>query len=167
MWLIEPLQRAHHRDDFDCGTPELNEFLKKYARQNAKLEISRTYVAVNPGQLEVLGYYTLRAGEISCRDLPKDESKKLPRYPVPIVHLARLAVHRGESGKGLGEFLLVDGLGRSLRASKEVGAFAMEVIAKNDSAKRFYEKYGFRELADDKRHLYLSMKKLKKLFHQS
>ena len=110
--------------------------------------------------------WILRAGS-PWRDLPKEESKKLPRYPVPVVHLARLAVHRGESGKGLGVFLLVDGLGRSLRASEEVGAFAMEVIAKNDSAKRFYEKYGFRELADDRRHLYLSMKKLKILFHQS
>ena len=167
MWLIEPLRRTHDRGDFECGTPELNEFLKKFARQNAKLEVSRTYVAVNPGQVQVLGYYTLRAGEVACGNLPKDEAKKLPRYPVPIVHLARLAVHRGESGKGLGEFLLVEALGRSLRASEEIGAFAVEVIAKNDSAKRFYEKYEFRELADDRFHLYLSMKKLKKLFQQS
>ena len=167
MWQIEPLQRTHRRDDFDCGTPELNEFLKRFARQNAKLEVRRTYVAVIPGQAEVLGYYTLRAGEIACGDLPNDESRKLPRYPVPIVHLGRLAVHRDESGKGLGEFLLIDVLGRSLRASEEVGAFAIEVIAKSDCAKRFYEKYGVRELADDKRHLYLSMKKLKKLFQQS
>ncbi len=158
MWQIEPLRKTHGRDDFDCGTPELNEFLKKFARQSAKLEISRTYVAVNPGQVEVLGYYTLRAGAIGCGDLPKGESKRLPRYPVPIVHLARLAVHKGESGKGLGAFLLVEALGRSLRASEEVGAFAVEVIAKNDPAKRFYEKYGFRELVDDRFHLYLSMK---------
>ena len=152
MWLIEPLRRTHDRGDFECGTPELNEFLKKFARQNAKLEVSRTYVAVNPAQVQVLGYYTLRAGEVACGNLPKDEAKKLPRYPVPIVHLARLAVHRGESGKGLGEFLLVEALGRSLRASEEIGTFAVEVIAKNDSAKRFYEKYEFRELADDRFH---------------
>jgi hypothetical protein len=61
-------------------------------------------------------------------------------------------------------FLLVDALRRGFRAGSEIGAFAVEVIAKNDAAKRFYERYGFRRLVDDERHLYLSMKSLEKLF---
>jgi ribosomal protein S18 acetylase RimI-like enzyme len=69
-----------------------------------------------------------------------------------------------ERSKGLGEFLLVDALRRGFQAGSEIGAFAFEVIAKNDAATRFYQRYGFRKLLDDERHLYLSMKTLEKLF---
>ena len=53
---------------------------------------------------------------------------------------------------------------RGFRAGNEIGAFAVEVIAKNEAARRFYEKYGFQKLVDDELHLPLSMKTLKKLF---
>ncbi len=164
MWTVEPLTKAHDREKFDCGIPELDEFLRKYARQSASLNISRTYVATDPGQNQVLGYYTLRAGEIECANLPPEESKRLPRYPIPVIQLARLAVHKKESGKGLGEFLLVDALQLGFSAGRQIGAFAVEVIAKNKAAKRFYKSYGFQNLVDDEFHLYLSMKTLKKLF---
>jgi ribosomal protein S18 acetylase RimI-like enzyme len=164
VWSIESLKKRHRREAFDCEIPELNEFLKKYARQSSSLNISRTYVATSHGEMDVLGYYTLRAGQAECAQLPPAESRRLPRYPVPVVHLARLAVHKNERGKGLGEFLLVDALRRMFRAGTEIGAFAVEVIAKNEAARRFYLKYGFHSLLDDQLHLYLSMKTLKKLF---
>lgn len=164
MWTIEALRKAHCREEFDCGIHELNEFLRKYARQSASLNISRTYVAANEGENRVLGFYTLRAGEIECADLPVEEAKRLPRYPVPVVHLARLAVDKKERGKKLGEFLLVDALRRGFRAGNEIGAFAVEVIAKNEGARDFYKKYGFQGLADDELPLYVSMKTVKRLF---
>ncbi len=70
MWTIEALRKAHRREEFDCGIHELDEFLRKYARQSACLNISRTFVATNEGENRVLGFYTLRAGEIECADLP-------------------------------------------------------------------------------------------------
>ncbi len=164
MWTIEALRKAHRREEFDCGFLELNEFLRKYARQSASLNISRTYVVTNEGENRVLGFYTLRAGEIECADLPAEEAKRLPRYPVPVVHLARLAVDKKERGKKLGEFLLVDALRRGFRAGSEIGALAVEVIAKNEGARAFYVKYGFQGLVDDELHLYVSMKMVKRLF---
>ena len=101
-WTIEPLARRHVRERFDCGVPELNEFLKQYARQNEKHRISRTYVAVLASDPHVLGYFTLRTGAVGVAELSDKDAKRLPKYPVPVIHLARLAVDVTAKGKGLG-----------------------------------------------------------------
>lgn len=164
QWLIEPIRRDHVRESFDCGIDELSLFLRKYARQSEGLGLARTFVAVGRGEREVLGYYTIRSGEVEVLDLPPEDTKRFPRYPVPVVHLARLAVARSAQGQGLGEHLLLDALERSLVASRSVAAYAVEVVAINEGARRFYLKYGFQELLGDRLHLYLPMKTLAALF---
>jgi len=44
-----------------------------------------------------------------------------------------------------------------------VGIHAVEVVAFNDAAKRFYLRYGFTALQDDPHHLYLPMAVVRKL----
>ena len=44
-WTISPLNAEHRRDNFDCGERSLNDYLKRYGRQNARRGIGRTYVA--------------------------------------------------------------------------------------------------------------------------
>ena len=63
-WKVESLTRQHDRQSFDCGIEELNEFVKKHARQNADKDVSRTYAAVAPSSSRVLGYYTICAGSV-------------------------------------------------------------------------------------------------------
>lgn len=161
---IERIRKDHERAGFDCGNPELNEFLRKYARQNDELGLGRTFVAVRGGSPTVLGYHTLRNGEVEVANLPPEETKRFPRYPVPVVHFARLAVDRHSQGQRLGETLLLDGLERALAVSQTVAAYAVEVVAIDEAARAFYVKYGFRELKDDRRHLYLPMRTIAKLF---
>lgn len=163
-WRVEPIRKQHVRESFDCGSDELNDFLKKFARQNENADLSRTFVATKGEDLRVWGYYTLRSGSVSFKDMPPEETKRFPRYPVPVAHLGRLATDRQVQGQGLGAFLLVDALNRCYRASGQVAAYAVEVIAENLTAKSFYLKYGSKELLDDKLHLYLSMKTIAKLF---
>jgi ribosomal protein S18 acetylase RimI-like enzyme len=69
--------------------------------------------------------------------------------------LARLAVDRSAQGQGLGEALLLDALARCLEISEELGSFAIEVDAIDESAKAFYRKYGFVALQDSDLHLFL------------
>jgi len=154
-WGIEPLAARHDRGSFDCGESALNDFLKKYARQNEERGISRTYVAVQGGKPRVFGYTTLRAGAVEASGFPKEEARRLPRYPVPVIHLARLAVDRTVQGQGVGQALLASALKKAVAASEFVGAFAVEVLAKTDQAVRFYEKHGFKAFQDDAKHLYL------------
>lgn len=103
---IELLTKAHDRSTFDCGNEQLNDFLKKHARQNQEADVGRTYVAVSAGR--VVGYFAISVGSIAREMLQTDESKRLPRYPVPSAHLGRLAVDQSLHGKGLGGRLLID-----------------------------------------------------------
>ena len=163
-WTIEPLSRHHQREHFDCGTAALNEFLKKFARQNQEKGIGRTFVALRGGDLVVRGYYTIAAGAVAFVNLPNAVANRLPGYPVPVVHLGRLAVDLNARGNRLGETLLMHALAKSCEIAAELGVFAIEVIAKNEAARRFYEKYGFEHLIDDPNHLYISIKVVRAAF---
>jgi GNAT superfamily N-acetyltransferase len=153
-FVIEPLDKHHRREDFDCGETSLNDFLRKYARQNAERGLGRTFVAVLPDEKKVRGYYTLSSGSIAFDTVPE----KLPRYPIPVAHLGRLAVDLSMRGQGLGELLLVDALERSVLIANELGIYAIELYALTEQAKQFYLKYGFVSLKDDDKHLYLPIK---------
>lgn len=152
---IAPLGRLHDRASFDSGEPALDEFFRRNARQNQDRGISRTYVATVQGEDRVVGFYTLASGMVSAGVLPEVERRRLPRYPVPAVQLARLAVDRAAHGGGVGKSLLSDALRRSIRAAEVIGIYAIEVHAKHDTAAAFYHRFGFAPLKDDRLHLYL------------
>jgi ribosomal protein S18 acetylase RimI-like enzyme len=155
-WVIEPLGRDHERGSFDCGEPALNEFLKKLARQQQEKNVGRTFVAVLPGSKRVLGFYTLSAGSIAAQSMPANLRRKIPKYPVPVARLGRLAVDLSVEGKGLGSALLRDALLRAARiATAEMGIVAVVVDAKNEAAKKFYERYGFIPFPDSSLSLFM------------
>ena len=156
-WTIEPLQRRHDRTRFRCGNAELDRFVHALVRPYERRHLGRTYVAVEASDTRVLGYYTLAAGAVAFAVLPPAMAKRLPRHPVPVVLLARLAVDEKAQGHGLGERLLVNTFERSVGLSDALGLHAVEVEAIDDAARTFYEKYGFVPLLDDERHLYLPM----------
>ena len=160
---IELLDKSHQRDAFDCGEESLNTFLRSHASQNARRDISRTYVALPIDAEVVAGYYTLSSGSVGFENLPADASKRLPKYPVPTAHLGRLAVDRTFQGRGLGGVLLIDALKRVRDTADSIGIHAVTVDAINASARRFYEAHGSQCLRDDKLHLFLPMATIRKL----
>ena len=163
-WSIEKLSKGHDRKSFDCGVSELDQYLQRFARQNEVARISQHFVALDtPGARFIHGYYALSAGAVAFDQVPRELRKRLPRYPVPVAHLGRLAVDRSAAGQRLGEFLLMDALARTLRAADQIGIHAVEVVAINESARSFYRKYGFHTLKDDRHHLYLPITTVKKL----
>jgi predicted GNAT family N-acyltransferase len=111
----------------------------------------------------VIGYYTLAAGAVTFEHLPTEASRKLPKHPIPVILLARLAVDLSNRGKRLGEGLLLDALQRSLDLSGNLGAHAVEVDALDDSAVAFYVKYGFTPLLDNPKHLHLPLATIEKV----
>jgi predicted GNAT family N-acyltransferase len=159
MIIIERLSPHHDRHDFDCGIDELNAYLRRYSNQHERKGIGRTYVAINEGDTCVLGYYTIASSVVAFEAVPQN----LPRHPVPVALIGRLAVDYTVRGQRLGETLLVHALQSAQRAAKIVGIYAVVVDAFNESAKRFYMKYGFEELTDDRLHLYLPLKASEKL----
>lgn len=158
-YIIVPLDKSHDRESFDCGEESLNVFLKRYARQNDEKGLGRTYLAVKENEPKIYGYYTISSGSVSFEVVPEN----LPQYPIPVVHLGRLAVDESAKGQRLGKALLADALKRAALISDQLGIFAVEVYALNEQARQFYLKFGLTELKDDKYHLYMTLKKIKKI----
>jgi predicted GNAT family N-acyltransferase len=157
-FIIEPFDRARHeREQFACGKAPLDDFLRTLITQYEKRRLGKTFVAVKEGDARVYGYYTLASSAVTFQSLPSRSAKKLPRHPVPVVLLARLADDQSVRGQRLGETLLMDALARSLALSKTLGIHAVEVDAIDEDAKAFYLKYGFTPLVDRELHLYLPM----------
>ncbi len=161
---IQKLLSWHNRKGFDCGVEPLNEFIRAYAKQNERLGVSVTRVAVRGESPEILGYYSLSSGQVTCGELPVEEARRLPKYPVPVVRIGRLATSVAARGTGIGALLLIDALRVSLRASKDIGIYAIEVDAKTTFAREFYRHYGFAPLSDHPLHMYLPMKTVHALF---
>lgn len=109
------------------------------------------------------GYYTLSATAVKLSDLPNQTARRLPRYPlVPATLLGRLAVDRRFQGRGYGRFLLADALYRVAR--NEIASFAVIVDAKDEAARRFYERESFLPLPDQPMKLFRPMADIKQLF---
>ena len=158
---IEKLGPKHSLDGFDCGREELNRFLTRVALLNQQAGAAQTYVAVS-GE-SVVGYYSLAVGEVACDDAPDRLRKGLARHPVPIMLLARLAVANACQGHGLGAGLLKDAMRRTLQAADIAGIRAFAVHAIDETARRFYEHFGFIPSPTDPLHLFLLIKDIRRI----
>lgn len=162
MYKIELLTDNHVVDSFDCGDEDKNKFLQKYALQNSKGGLGRTYVAVKPSDnTKVYGYYTISSSAVKFESLP--EARFLPRYPIPAILIGKLATDKETQKQGLGTALLFDALKRAVRVAEEIGTFLIEIKALDKRAKDFYLKFGFVEMLDEPMKLYLGLKKVRKL----
>ncbi|HEY9700870.1 MAG TPA: GNAT family N-acetyltransferase, partial [Allocoleopsis sp.] len=121
-WDFVPINKKHQREFFDCGYPVLNDYLKKYARQNHEKGIAKTYVAIPQSKsLKIDGFYTVNASVIEYESLPQSYQKGIPTYPIPAILIGKLAVDKSVKGQGLGGELLVDALLRTVKISQEIG----------------------------------------------
>ncbi|MGL4618925.1 GNAT family N-acetyltransferase [Chroococcidiopsis sp.] len=155
-WDFLPIDKKYQRDSFDCGYPVLNEYLKKYARQNHLKGIAKTFVAVSTsGGLKFDGYYTISSSVIEYESVSNEFKRQIPAYPIPAVLIGKLAVDRAVQGQGVGRELLVNALFRAVRASQEIGIYAVRVDAIDLTAKAFYLKHEFIPFQDNERSLFL------------
>jgi GNAT superfamily N-acetyltransferase len=148
-WREEPIARHHDRQRFDCGSPALNDYLARYARQNHDSGGAKTFVATTLSQpVRVLGFYSISPGDVEFSRLPAWLTKALGRYDVPVFRLGRLAVDVSVQGLGLGGELLLAAGRRALAVAAEVGGVALAIDAK-DRAAQWYERFGAVTLLDD------------------
>jgi len=152
---IELLATHHRREGFDCGESALNQFLRQQAGQQQRKGFSKTYVALADDDASVLGFVTVSVGQVSAAQLPP--TLKLPRYPVPILRVGRLAVDTRCQGQGMGQDLLAFALRLALEFSRQVGLYAVVVDAKHEPAGAFYQRLGFLPTLDNSLCLYLSL----------
>lgn len=157
-YRILAFDKSYQKDNFDCGIEDLNIYLKKYASQDIKRKFAQVFIISPSNSEEIIGFYTLSAFTIQTLSLPLEIAKKLPKYPVPVSLLGRLAVDVNYQKKGIGKFLLADAIKRVIKASEIIGIYALVVSAKNEKVKSFYKRYGFIELLDENNHLFIPLK---------
>lgn len=165
MWSFLPLSRGCDRQNFDCGKPALNQYLKVSANQHQKSNISRTIVAVpTPDSKEIAGYHTLNASKIAIKSLPEISKKRLPKnLDIPSIKIGQLAVDRRYAGQRLGEELLMNALYRCYTTSTQLAVHSVVVDAYDDDARRFWLRYQFIPFADQSKSLFLPIKTVKQL----
>ena len=130
-------------DSFSCGIEKLDRYLKEFAKRNDDKGYGKTYVLKD--EEKVCGYFTLATASICFENMADDYIKSNPKYPIPCIRLARLAIRKEEQGKGLGKKLLTDAFLRVIDVSKTVAVKLIIVDAKESSVS-FYTQYGFEQL---------------------
>jgi GNAT superfamily N-acetyltransferase len=163
-YKIEPLASNHDRTAFSSGVQELDHYIRQQAGQDLKRKLAAVFVLAmeNDG---IAGFFTLSARSLSASELPPEIGKKLPRYPLPVTLLGRMAVSQSLQGKGIGKLLLFEALDQALRSSQQVGSWAVVVDAKV-GAREFYLKYGFLPLPDQPERLVLPMRMIEQIFEE-
>ena len=161
---IEALAAHHDRRAFSCGVEALDEYLRRFARQHAEANVSRSYVAVDGvASIGIRGFYSLAMSGIRKENLPAKQASRFPNFPLPVARLARLAVDARHQRQGLGDLLLADALQRCLRLSAEIGMIGVIVDAKDERARRWYQRYEFERLPDSPLTLWLPTAAIERL----
>lgn len=138
---IRALRPSDDRSAFQSGDEALDRFFRKYAGQNQfRHYLGVTYVAVEDGH--VLGFATIAPGQLDVEELPAATRKKMPRYPLPILRLARLAVDQSAQSQGLGTQLLRFVCRLAGKMADDYGCAGVIVDAKPEAVS-FYKKFGF------------------------
>ena len=142
---IRPLARDDDRGGFSCGHADLDRFFEHYAAQNQfKLHLAVTYVAVVAGR--IAGFATVAPSSLERATVPSARlRKRLPRYPLPVLRLARMGVDVRAQGVGIGRALLRHVLGLAIEQRDRFGCVGVVTDAK-PAAVTFYEGLGFQAL---------------------
>lgn len=169
--FVELDKARHYRASFDCGEPELNDFIRTKAAKHMSAGISRTMIwpssaPFSGNKYSICAFYTIAPGSIGRETLPDKLMKKLPCYPVPVFLLAQMAVHSEYQGQGLGKITMIKALEYLWEINSHMRAFAIIIDCLNKKAERFYSKYGFEVLCyhNERTRMFLSMKVLEQIF---
>jgi len=150
---IVAFDRKFDRNSFNCGKPDLNDWLRTQAGQQERAGNTRTFMAVEG--FKVIGYYATTAYRLGLDEAAAMYGAGRRAYPIPAVLLARLAVDVGSQGGGIGSALLLHALRQIAAASRYVGFEAVVVHAIDRSAVAFYAQRGFTRFEDHDLRLFM------------
>jgi len=169
--FVELDKAIHDRATFDCGSVELNTFLRRHAFRHLKVGVSKTMVLpalerLSNQKYSICSFYTVTPSSIQIETLPQNLSKSLPLYPVPVFLIAQLAVNKKVQGQQLGKITLIKALEFLWQVNQQMRAYAVVVDCISESLEKFYQKHGFQHLykKHDKIRMFLPMKTVGQLF---
>lgn len=137
----------HRRDSFDCGSAELNEWLRRFAGQNRRGNTAATWVVAD-SEYRVVGYVTLSMTGIDRSSASGALGKGAPAV-IPALLVGRLAVDRSAAGLGLGTQLVAHVLATAAELNVKAACRALVVTAIDPAAYAWWQRFGFQPLAAD------------------
>jgi GNAT superfamily N-acetyltransferase len=155
---LERLGPQHDITTFASGKDTLDGWLRRHGLAAQDMDSARTFVLVDDG---VIGYFSLTMGSVRRTDAPARLVRAMPAYPVGMVLLARLAVHRLHQGEGHGALLLAEALRKAVVAGDAAAARLVVVDAIDDKAAAFYAHHGFVAAPEHPMRLYRRMKDIR------
>ncbi|WP_338751852.1 GNAT family N-acetyltransferase [Janibacter alittae] len=142
MWLQRQLADDDELSGFDCGVHDLDAWLYRHAHRMHRQGIVRVYVWVNEATPDdVVAYAAIQPTQVVARDLTRGTAGG--HSLVPGYLIARLALHRDLQGQGEGAQLLLSALEVCLAAADVGGGRIIVVDPIDETARAFYETFGF------------------------
>lgn len=153
-YATSPIAATDATAGFASGVHALDDYFRRHAAANDAAGVGRAYVlrraSTDPAEWPaVLGFYTLSMALIESAQASEVLQQKLPKYPLPVALIGRLAVDARVARRGLGERLLIDALRRVVDAAALIGCVGIIVDAKDEAAEAFYAKYDFTTVSDE------------------
>ncbi|HEY2160549.1 MAG TPA: GNAT family N-acetyltransferase [Solirubrobacteraceae bacterium] len=146
------LTADHDLSGFDCGNRELNRWLADHALASQKADLARTYVTLSGNS--IAAYVSLTAGSVRPDAAPKRYARGMPRYPLPTILIARLAVDHRYQRQRIGSRVLGEALRLAVAASDTAAARLVVVDAIDDHAAAFYRRWGFVDVPENPHRLF-------------
>jgi GNAT superfamily N-acetyltransferase len=137
----------HDRTELDSGDPILDEWLRRYAGQNRRLDTAATWVIADARDT-VVAYVSLAMTSIDRSEAPAHVAKRAPD-PVPALLLGRLAVDSRRHGQGIGTALVAHVLATALELNAKAACRAVVVSALHAGARAWWEHLGFHPFDPD------------------
>lgn len=158
--------------DFDCGKEVMNTFISRFACKHMGMGLSTTSVLPdtpegmipgNGNHAPIAAYFTIVQHTVDAASIP--EEKSLPKYPVPVALLARLAVDVKYQKQGLGGKTLITALKRACElCDLGLPAYGLVLDVLDEEAMSFYTSYGiFTPLTNNPNRLFVSMKTIRQI----
>lgn len=153
---IEPLNISHRLEGFDSGKPAIDKWFLERSLQASLSNSAKTFVLIHGD--EVIAFYSLTVGEIVNAEAGARLKAGMSNLSIPVLLLARMAVHKDFHGRGIGKSLLRDAILRTFAISQNAGVRALTTHPVDDGARQFYLKFGFSENPHRPNELYLLLK---------
>jgi GNAT superfamily N-acetyltransferase len=160
---VAPLRGAS--PDFTSGRDELDRSFAHHAPEATPAGSARVYVAHRRERL--VGYFALCAGSVDPERAGTRTRKGMPRHPIPVVLLARLAVASDTQGGGIGHLLVRRAGELTVRAARLIAVRALIVDALDAETAAFYERVGFTPMQAEALRLEILVKDLEPMIGRS
>lgn len=162
--------KRHDRSEFDCGVKRLNNFLNLSARKQQKDDMTRVYIAVEPGKTTILGYHAINVGTMNVGEMAKPPKGTPSHGEIPVLFLGQVAVDLKAQGFGIGSLLMHHVFEKARVIADEAGCHAvlLDVMSDGDAnafAKRkgWYKEFGFQSFASNKVRMFMTMKQIRQI----